>query len=258
MSPPQCQMLLVGQRSVLKLQGHLPESMDENRSRDRTGAITQRNEIHAVKVAHHRGKIWTPEDDRRLLDLIEADKSLILISAILKRPVKSVRIRANYLRRQAKTLNTDQRHVQERLELRHARPDKIRMSSGHLLDPTPELPDDTPVGRVRFPTRIYNLLAAANVKTIGEIHGELSGGDTTFSYSGHWRQDGERFKATLLAKRIAPGPPGVFGMDEIDITVSGRSDAGASASCTGFARQSPGLKLDVTLIRMVDGTAANN
>jgi hypothetical protein len=32
----------------------------------------------------------------------------------------------------------------------------------------------------------------------------------------------------------------VFGMDEIDITVSGRSDGGASASCTGFAKQSPG------------------
>ena len=89
-------------------------------------------------------------------------------------------------------------------------------------------------------------------------NGKLGGGDTTFSYSGHWKQDGERFKATLLAKRIAPGPPGVFGMDEIDIIVSGRSDGGASASCTGFAKQSPGLKLDVTLIRMVDGTAANN
>jgi hypothetical protein len=89
-------------------------------------------------------------------------------------------------------------------------------------------------------------------------NGELSGGDTSFSYSGHWKQDGERFKATLLAKRIAPGPPGVFGMDEIDITVSGRSDGGASASCTGFAKQSPGLKLDVTLIRMVDGIAVNN
>lgn len=82
-------------------------------------------------------------------------------------------------------------------------------------------------------------------------NGKLSGGDTTFSYSGHWRQDGERFKATV-AKRFAPGPPGVFGMDEIDITVAGRSDDGAMASCTGFAKQSPGLKLEVTLVRMRD------
>jgi hypothetical protein len=43
----------------------------------------------------------------------------------------------------------------------------------------------------------------------------LSGGDTTFAYSGHWKQDGERFKATLLAKRFASAPPGVFGMDVI-------------------------------------------
>jgi hypothetical protein len=81
-------------------------------------------------------------------------------------------------------------------------------------------------------------------------NGKLTGGDTTFSYAGHWKQDGQWFKATLLAKRIAPGPPGVFGMDEIDIIVAGYSDGGVSASCTGFAKQSPGLKLEVTLIRM--------
>jgi hypothetical protein len=82
--------------------------------------------------------------------------------------------------------------------------------------------------------------------------GELSGGDTTFSYVGNWEQDGERFKATLSAKRIEPGPPGVFGLDEIDITVTGRSDGNGTASCTGFAKQSPGLNLKVTLIRMRD------
>lgn len=51
-------------------------------------------------------------------------------------------------------------------------------------------------------------------------------------------------------------PPGVFGADEIDIIVSGRSDGDLSASFTGFARQAPGLKLEVTLIRMGDDTAA--
>jgi hypothetical protein len=83
-------------------------------------------------------------------------------------------------------------------------------------------------------------------------NGELSGGDTSFAYIGHWERDGERFKAILSAKRIAPGPPGVFGMDEIDITVAGYSDGGMSASCTGFAKQSPGLKLEITLIRIND------
>jgi hypothetical protein len=83
-------------------------------------------------------------------------------------------------------------------------------------------------------------------------NGELSGGDTTFSYIGNWEQDGERFKAAISAKRMMPGPPGVFGMDEIDIIVAGRSDGGESVSCTGFAKQSPGLRLEVTLIRIRD------
>jgi hypothetical protein len=82
--------------------------------------------------------------------------------------------------------------------------------------------------------------------------GKLGGGDTTFSYSGDWMQNGDRFKAVLSARRMAPGPPGVFGMDEIDITLTGHSGAGAATSCTGFAKQSPGLKLEVTLIRMDD------
>lgn len=80
--------------------------------------------------------------------------------------------------------------------------------------------------------------------------GSLSGGDTTFAYTGHWVQNGDRFKAAISARRIAPGPPRVFGMDELDITLIGRSDAGAAVSCTGFAKQAPGLKLEVTLIRV--------
>jgi DNA-directed RNA polymerase alpha subunit len=43
------------------------------------------------------------------------------------------------------------------------------MSEGHLVDPTPELPDDTPIEDVRFPTRIRNALAAAGLKTVGEV-----------------------------------------------------------------------------------------
>ncbi len=89
----------------------------------------------------------------------------------------------------------------------------------------------------------------AGVVELGS-NGELSGGDSAFSYTGNWERDGERFTATVFAKRIAPGPPGVFGVDEIDLTVAGHSDGGVTASCTGFAKQSPGLKLEVTLIRM--------
>jgi DNA-directed RNA polymerase alpha subunit len=38
-----------------------------------------------------------------------------------------------------------------------------------FLDPTPELPDDTPIENVRFSTRISNALTAAGVTTVGEV-----------------------------------------------------------------------------------------
>jgi DNA-directed RNA polymerase alpha subunit len=44
-----------------------------------------------------------------------------------------------------------------------------QMSERHMLDPTPELPDDTPIDRVRFPARIQNVLVAAGLKTVGEV-----------------------------------------------------------------------------------------
>lgn len=82
--------------------------------------------------------------------------------------------------------------------------------------------------------------------------GKLGGADATFSYSGSWSVKGDRFRALVSAKRFAPGPPGVFGLDEIDIVVTGHSKDGQTASCTGFAKQSPGLQLEVTLIRVND------
>src|SRR5689334_14515013 len=46
---------------------------------------------------------------------------------------------------------------------------KGNIQAGDLLDPTPELPDDTPIDRVQFPTRIHKALAAGGLKTVGEI-----------------------------------------------------------------------------------------
>jgi DNA-directed RNA polymerase alpha subunit len=37
------------------------------------------------------------------------------------------------------------------------------------IEPTPELPDDTPIREVGFPTRTKNALFAAGVKTVGEV-----------------------------------------------------------------------------------------
>ncbi len=79
--------------------------------------------------------------------------------------------------------------------------------------------------------------------------GKLRGGDSTFSYEGNWTQEGNRFRATLSAKRTVSGPPGVFGLDEVDIVVVGQSDGSAAVSCKGFAKQAPGLELEIVLIR---------
>jgi DNA-directed RNA polymerase alpha subunit len=37
-----------------------------------------------------------------------------------------------------------------------------------MFDPTPELPDDTPIESVRLPTRIRNALSYAGLKTVGD------------------------------------------------------------------------------------------
>jgi len=38
-----------------------------------------------------------------------------------------------------------------------------------MLDPTPELPDDTLISDVEFPSRIRNVLVAAGLLTVGEV-----------------------------------------------------------------------------------------
>jgi DNA-directed RNA polymerase alpha subunit len=43
------------------------------------------------------------------------------------------------------------------------------MTERDLIDPMPELPDDTPIDCVRFPTRIRNVLAGSGLKTVGEV-----------------------------------------------------------------------------------------
>jgi hypothetical protein len=51
--------------------------------------------------AQRRGGHWTPDEDRRLLELAKAGKSLVFISANLKRPASGVRLRLTYMERRA-------------------------------------------------------------------------------------------------------------------------------------------------------------
>lgn len=52
----------------------------------------------ALMAVQHRGSNWTAEEERRLLDLIAAGKSWTLISATLRRSMKSIKLHAKTLR----------------------------------------------------------------------------------------------------------------------------------------------------------------
>jgi hypothetical protein len=57
--------------------------------------------LRVTKMAIHRGDHWTPEEDRRLIELIDGGKSSVLIAALLKRNQRSIQDRARYLKREA-------------------------------------------------------------------------------------------------------------------------------------------------------------
>ena len=70
------------------------------------------------------------------------------------------------------------------------------MSEPELLDPTPELPDDTPISDVEFPARIRNVLAAAGLETVGEVR-EIAD-ETLLSF-----QDLGKTSVAHFARRLA-------------------------------------------------------
>ena len=82
--------------------------------------------------------------------------------------------------------------------------------------------------------------------------GKISGGDVALSYEGFYADDGENLTATIRTWRHAEGAPPVFGIDDLEITVSGKSPSGKIVSASGFAKQVPDLPFDVTLVRMDD------
>jgi hypothetical protein len=83
------------------------------------------------------------------------------------------------------------------------------------------------------------------------MDGDVSGGDNISSYTGTYVQDGDKFTATIAVKRHTQGQPSVFGIDNVDITLSGKSTT-TTASCFGTANQAPSMPFQATLIRIAD------
>ena len=80
---------------------------------------------------------------------------------------------------------------------------------------------------------------------------KLTGGDNVSAYSGAYVMEGDTFRASVAARRHTQGQPSVFGIDNVDLTLTGKSTP-TTASCTGTAKQAPGLTFEATLIRMAD------
>jgi hypothetical protein len=81
--------------------------------------------------------------------------------------------------------------------------------------------------------------------------GTVSGVDTVMAYSGCYRQEGDDFIADIAVKRHSPGQLSVFGIDDVDITLTGKF-SGTTASCRGTSKQPPGMTFEATIIRMAD------
>jgi hypothetical protein len=89
--------------------------------------------------------------------------------------------------------------------------------------------------------------------------GQISGEDAFISYSGTYEVSGSHFTATLTTRRHTVGCATVFGIDEVEIKLTGLTSHNF-ASCSGELAQMPGLIFEVTLIpaREEDRSRARN
>jgi hypothetical protein len=71
------------------------------------------------------------------------------------------------------------------------------------------------------------------------------------AYTGTYFQTGDRFFGFVRTQRHSPGQPSIFGIDDLDLTLTGKSTP-TTASCAGTAKQAPDLMFVATLVPMAD------
>jgi T3SS negative regulator,GrlR len=81
--------------------------------------------------------------------------------------------------------------------------------------------------------------------------GIITGGDTVIAYTGSYKQAGDGFTADIATKRHTSGQSSVFGIDNVNLTLTGKS-SGIMASCRGTSLQTPGMAFEATIIRIAD------
>jgi hypothetical protein len=77
-------------------------------------------------------------------------------------------------------------------------------------------------------------------------NGTISGRDCMFTYSGTYETDEDRFTATLTTRRYAEGPTTVFGVDVVEVKLTGVFK-GSTAVCSGTSEQAPGVHFEANL-----------
>src|SRR6266436_4031508 len=81
--------------------------------------------------------------------------------------------------------------------------------------------------------------------------GAINGSDTVLAYTGSYAQDGDAFTAEITTRRHTPGQLSVFGIDNVDLSVAGKSTP-TVASCRGATRQAPIMAFEAILIPIAD------
>lgn len=71
------------------------------------------------------------------------------------------------------------------------------------------------------------------------------------AYGGIYQVDGDRFVATLTTRRNAAGQPSVFGIDEVELRLTGTS-RDTIATCSGTVHEVPGMVFEAILILIQD------
>jgi hypothetical protein len=83
------------------------------------------------------------------------------------------------------------------------------------------------------------------------LGGRVRGGDTSMYYIGSYTLKEDNFNATIDVRRHTPGMQSVFGVDNVNLRLSGRI-AGDNGVMQGDAAQAPGVMFRATLTRIAD------
>ncbi|MCT4657187.1 MAG: hypothetical protein N4A65_15425 [Cohaesibacter sp.] len=84
--------------------------------------------------------------------------------------------------------------------------------------------------------------------------GKIWGGDSTIYYTGEYTAEGETLSASVTTGRhagAASSDPSVFGIDNVNITLSGKISENLM-TVVGQAREAPGVQFDANLAFICD------